>query len=437
MWKEWWSRARGWFRTPDREAELRPYLEQVRQNAPVPVFWLLGKTQSGKTTLVKYLTGAEDAEIGTGFQPCTRFSRLYQFPSPDAPLLTFLDTRGLDEPGYDPAEDLARFNDDAHLVIVTARVLDHAQENVRRHLATIRKARSGRPALLVLTCTHEAYPQQQHVLPYPFGPNATFGATLVAQPDAERTKDEVPRTKEEPEALPSSLPGLLVPLWRSIEEQRQRFGGLADRLEVVDITPPEEGFNESAYGGPLLRQAVMDLLPAAQAQTFRNLEEVLSELQDALLRRAMPTILAYTTLASTAGALPIPVVDLVLLSGLQSKMIYDLAQLYGQTLTAKRFLEVAGSLGLGMLVQQAARSAVKALPWVGTILGSVTGGVMGGASTYALGRAFCYYYQAVLEGHTPNADDLRHFYREQLDLAQRRLTLESTKDEGRRTKDEG
>ena len=76
----------------------------------MPVFWLFGRTQSGKTSLIKYLTGAEEAEIGQGFRPCTRFSRSYQFPTAEAPLITFLDTRGMDEPGYDPAEDLAEFD---------------------------------------------------------------------------------------------------------------------------------------------------------------------------------------------------------------------------------------------------------------------------------------------------------------------------------------
>src|SRR5207244_9816274 len=93
-----------------RHAELQAHLERLRQRMPVPVFWLYGKTQTGKTSVVKFLTGAEEAEIGHGFQPCTRFSRRYQFPTPEAPLVTFLDTRGLDEPDYDPAEDIMSFD---------------------------------------------------------------------------------------------------------------------------------------------------------------------------------------------------------------------------------------------------------------------------------------------------------------------------------------
>src|SRR3954469_19378386 len=96
------QRVRGLFAPRVSEEEVRARLDRLREQTPVPVFWLLGKTQSGKTSIVRYLTGAERAEIGKGFQPCTRFTNRYVFPSAQTPLLTFLDTRGLDEPGYDP-----------------------------------------------------------------------------------------------------------------------------------------------------------------------------------------------------------------------------------------------------------------------------------------------------------------------------------------------
>src|SRR5437660_7304038 len=122
-----------WFSSAPRDEALHERLTELRGKTAVPVFWLFGKTQSGKTSIIKYLTGAEDAEIGQGFKPCTRFSRQYQFPTPEAPLLTFLDTRGMDEPGYDPKEDLARFDAMAHVVILTVKVSDHALENFLRH----------------------------------------------------------------------------------------------------------------------------------------------------------------------------------------------------------------------------------------------------------------------------------------------------------------
>src|SRR5262245_53617767 len=216
-----WQRVKQLFSPRVQEEELRQHMEQLIQKAPVPVFWLLGRTQSGKTTVIRYLTGAERAEIGRGFQPCTRFSDRYRFPTELAPLLTFLDTRGLDEPGYDPAADITLFNDEAHVVLVTVKLLDHAQEQVVEHLRKIRAAMRRRPIVLVVTCLHEAYPQQQHPLPYPFGKDA----------------EPLPGAEVSPQVL------------ESLAFQKQRFAGLFDRVVAVDRTPGEEGVNERTYEG--------------------------------------------------------------------------------------------------------------------------------------------------------------------------------------------
>ena len=48
----------------------------------LPVVWLLGKTGAGKSSLVRALTEQSDAEIGNGFQPCTRTARRYDFCPP-------------------------------------------------------------------------------------------------------------------------------------------------------------------------------------------------------------------------------------------------------------------------------------------------------------------------------------------------------------------
>jgi uncharacterized protein (DUF697 family) len=366
-----------------QDAELERRLEDLQKRAPVPVFWLFGKTQSGKTSIIKYLTGAEDAEIGAGFRPTTRFSRQYQFPSDAAPLLTFLDTRGLDEPGYDSGEDIARFNELAHVVVVTARVMDHAQERVLTHLQRIRDAKPQRPLVLALTCLHEAYPQQQHPLPYPFG------------------------TSAEVEVVPEDLR-------RSLAEQRQRFHGLADAVVPLDLTKPEEGYHEPNYGGDQLKTTLLEMLPVAYRQTLLSVEEATHALRDWHERRALPYILGYSTLAATAGAIPIPWVDLLILPGIQTRMIYHLARLYGQPLKGQRFAELASALGLGLIVRQAVREVAKVIPGVGSLVGSS----LAASSTFALGKAFCYYYSAVLAGHVPKAEDLRRYYQEQLKQAE-------------------
>ncbi|MBI3408542.1 MAG: DUF697 domain-containing protein [Planctomycetes bacterium] len=364
-------------------------LEQLIKQTPIPVFWLFGKTQSGKTSIIKFLTGADDAEIGRGFKPCTRFSREYRFPTDEAPLLIFLDTRGLEEPGYDPDEDIARFGTQAHVVIVTARLLDFAMHDLLRDLRKIRHDQPKRPVLLALTCLHDAYPQQQHPEPYPFAPDGTVKAEARA--------------------------GLPDDLLRSIEQQRQQFDGFYDFLTPVDLTRPEDGFTDCVYGGGQLKETLIKALPDAYRATLMKLDEATHSLQDLFEWRALPHILGFSSLAATAGAIPIPWLDLFILPGIQTQMVFDLARLYGQPLTGQRFLEIAGTLGLGMAVRQGIREFTKFIP----VVGSVAGAALAGSATFALGKAFCYYYGAIHKGHVPKSEELKHYYREQLAEAER------------------
>ncbi len=399
------ERFKHWFGTHRQQAAMEERLEKLRQRAPIPVIWLIGKTQSGKTSIIRFLTGASDAEIGEGFRPCTRYSREFKFPSPEAPLLSFLDTRGIGEPGYDVSQDMAGFNHQAHLIIVTVKALDHAQEIILNHLRKIRAAQPTRPVILALTCLHEAYPQQQHPATYPFESSAT----------APFTKDGSSRTLPPRKLCTTDSEAVPEALRRSLAEQLHRFEGLFDHAVPIDLTRPEDGFDVSNFGGDKLKQVVLEALPEAYRQTLIALDEANRDLQDLASRRALPHIIGYSTLAATAGAVPIPWIDLMVLPGIQAQMIFHLARLHGQELTGTRFLELASTLGLGMVVRQAVREVMKLVPFVG----SVAAGALAGASTFALGKAFCFYYRSVHQGHVPRAQDLKRYYHEQLALAER------------------
>lgn len=372
------------------DTEYRGRLESLVRKTPVPVFWLFGKTQSGKSSIIRYLTGADQLEIGQGFKPCTRFSREYLFPTSEAPLLSFLDTRGLEEPGYDPDEDIARFHSLAHLVIVTVRLLDFSLDDLLAHLRKIRRDQPNRPVILALTCLHEAYPQQQHAQPYPFIP----GSKAEIRPEL---KHNVPESVQ-----------------RAIEAQRNQFDRLCDQIIPIDLTLPEEGYEDPAYGGTVLKETIIAALPATFRQTLITLDEATRTLQDYFERKALPRIVGYSTLAATAGAIPIPWVDLFILPGIQTKMIFDLARLYGQPLSAQRFLDLSTTLGLGMLMRQGIRELMKFIPF----FGSVAGATLAGSATFALGKAFCFYYGAVQKGHVPKPEDLKEYYRQQLARAE-------------------
>jgi predicted GTPase len=117
--------------------------EDARKRAQVtaPVVWLLGKTGAGKTAIVAALTGDPYAEVGEGFESCTRTAAFYDVP-PEVPLLRFLDTRGLGEADYDPAKDIAWCEGQSHLLLVVMQVADPVQQTV---LSVLREARRRHP----------------------------------------------------------------------------------------------------------------------------------------------------------------------------------------------------------------------------------------------------------------------------------------------------
>ena len=66
-----------------------------------------------------------------------------------------------------------------------------------------------------------------------------------------------------------------------------------------------------------------------------------------------------------------------------------------------------------MLARQAVRELAKLIP----VVGSAVAAAGAGASTYALGRAFCLYDQRVNAGHLPDADAVKKLYDAELTAA--------------------
>ena len=184
---------------------------------------------------------------------------------------------------------------------------------------------------------------------------------------------------------------------------RRRSRGSTMPLVTLDFTKPEDQFPDPNYGGEYLKETLLRLLPDAYRQTLLRLKEATDALKDVHLRHAVPVIMGYSTMAATAGAVPVPFVDMIIIPGIQARMAHHLAGLYGQPMTTDRFKEIAAAVGVGMVSRQLARQATKFIP----VVGSAVGAAIGGASTYALGRGLCYYFQAACEGHVPDAASLK------------------------------
>lgn len=380
---------------------------ELLKRIPVPVFWLFGKTGSGKSSIVRYITGSTQAEVGNGFQPQTRSSFRYDFPSSSQTLVRFLDTRGLGEAGYNPHEDIDSFDSSTHVVIVVVRVMDHALAEVVEPLRAIRAARPSRPIVLALTCLHEAYPFEQHPVPDPFMlPNQRREAgSLDSDAPAADAADHVPEFGVNPSEL-----AVHPALQRSLREQEERFKGLVDCIVPIDITQPAEGYAEPNFGAQRLEETLIELLPAACRQALIHLDEVRDSLRDLTERQAMPTILTYSSLAATSAASPLPWVDIPLVMAIQTRLVYLLADLYDQKMNAALLAKMAAAVGGRLAVRFAIKAPLKLVPFIG----HTANAAMAFAYTFSLGKACCWYFGEMRNGHVPSTDDLNKVWGEQM-----------------------
>ncbi|RLS26191.1 MAG: hypothetical protein DWH74_00075, partial [Planctomycetota bacterium] len=94
------------------------------------VIWLLGRTQSGKTSLLNHLAGRTLGAVGQGSVPCTIATHRHDYPSQGLPIARFLDTQGIDEGVQVPQSGIDGLAQDAHLLILVAKVLDFSQSSV-------------------------------------------------------------------------------------------------------------------------------------------------------------------------------------------------------------------------------------------------------------------------------------------------------------------
>jgi uncharacterized protein (DUF697 family) len=367
--------------------------ETIRRGAKedAPVIWLLGKTGSGKTSMIHAITGADHAVIGNGFEPCTRTSSVFDFPI-EVPLVRFLDTRGLGEAGYEPEADIAFCESRAHLVIAVVRVKDADQDLVLRTVRAARKKNPEWPLIVAQTTLHECYPNRaDHVVPYPFKGDQSDTTCHEIGPD----------------------------LRSSLAHQRALFDRIPGKGAVLfvplDFTQPVDGYSPADYGIDALRKAIETALPDALDALIRRNE---SGEVDQIARDAHSLILGFSGAAMGSGAIPVPFVDAAALAAVIGIMLRALGKRYDGEWTARLYGEFTACLGSGVLVGQMAKYALREVAKMIPVWGQTAGLAMSAAAafalTYAIGRAACVYLGHRRRGLTVAKGDVRQAFREAL-----------------------
>lgn len=116
-----------------------------------------------------------------------------------------------------------------------------------------------------------------------------------------------------------------------------------------------------------------------------------------------------------AGAIPVPVADVLAVSASQLDMIRQLCKVYDQDFHETQGKAIVSSLTTATLARIGAGSLAKMIPVVGSIVGSVANAVMAGASTYALGQVFKAHFDTGGTILDFDVDRLKKMYKEQFE----------------------
>jgi uncharacterized protein (DUF697 family) len=346
-----------------------------------PVVWLIGKVQSGKTSIIRELIQANEAEVGNGFRACTKSARVFDFP-PEAPIIRFLDTRGLGEVDYDPRQDIAFCEERSHLTLAVVKAMDPVQEVVINTVRAAKRRHADWPVVVVQTNLHESYEVGQgHALPYPFHSSGDNAATR-----SER-------------------------LMRALAYQRSLFADVASHFVPIDFTRPGDGLVPIDYGRDALIETLIDVAPEAVAMAVGELP---SAHDASAIGRSDAHILGFALAAGVSDA--VPIVGIATVPAIQATMLRQLAKQHGAQWDRRTYAEFVGGLGAGTLVRAAStfglRQLAKLVPVYGQTAGAAAAAAASFATTYAIGKAARHYLMYRQRG--VRTDEIASVYRSAL-----------------------
>ncbi|MEM7594541.1 MAG: 50S ribosome-binding GTPase [Cyanobacteria bacterium P01_A01_bin.83] len=355
----------------DQVAEI---LTTVKEKLPTTEALLIGKPQAGKSSIVRGLTGVSSAIVGQGFRPHTQNTQRYSYPSEELPLLIFTDTVGLGDINQNTQDiidelesELKQATQRARILILTVKISDFATDTLLQIAQQLRQDYPDIPCLLAVTCLHEVYPYD--VADHPqYPPNYE----AVTRPFAAIKKD---------------------------------FEKLSDLAVAIDFTLEEDGYTPTFYGLEALTEALAELLPEAESRTIYQLldNSVNDELGNLYRDTARRYLMAFSTMAATLAAVPLPFATMPVLTALQVSLVGLLGKLYGQTLSPSQAGGIVSAIAGGFFAQAIGRELVKFIPGFGSVIAAS----WAAAYTWSLGEGACVYFGDLMGGKKPDPQKIQ------------------------------
>ena len=127
----------------------------------------------------------------------------------------------------------------------------------------------------------------------------------------------------------------------------------------------------------------------------------------------------YMLASIGVGLIPIPLVDVAAVAAIQLKMLHHVSRLYGVEFSENRAKSIVAALlggGVPVSVSLNLVSALKSLPIVGLVVGIFGTAILGGASTYAIGKVFIQHFESGGNFLTLDPQKLQDYYGQQVEV---------------------
>jgi uncharacterized protein (DUF697 family) len=171
----------------------------------------------------------------------------------------------------------------------------------------------------------------------------------------------------------------------------------------------------SASVGPEKEETAAATGPASEPESR---QDVASKLVD-----------RFAIWSGVAGLVPVPVVDLLCVGGLQVQMLRRLSQIYDVEFSENRGKAVIAALAGTMIPATSgmgAASALKTVPILGMLAGGFVMPALSAGASYAIGKAFIQHFESGGTLLDFNPPDYREFVKAQKEMWESRTKSTST-----------
>lgn len=327
---------------------------------------VLGKTGVGKSTLINNMFNQEMAETGIG-KPVTQ--KIRKITKPDFPLAIY-DTPGLELSGKNAINSLL-------------------EEVISEIDNGIKSGDIGKAIHSIWYCIST--------------PSHRFEQTEI-----DFLKEFLGKTNE------YDVPVIVVLTQSYSKNDAKALRGEIEKenLAVANIVPVlaenydiNEEYTAKAYGLDTLSEVMNSVIPDAVRKTFIAVQKANLDLKKG---KAQAVVAASAVTAAATGAVPIPFSDAAALVPEQIAMLGGITAIFGVSIDIGTITAIIsatiGTAGTTILGKTIVANLIKIIPGIGSITGGVISGATAAALTAALGEAYIIIMEKICKGELSIAE---------------------------------